>query len=200
MKGLLENIRNAREQLTKLRCRVKQSFPSLYEAYSNLFNELDNLWIAYGRRKAILESPFLHTSILISLIIVFFKDNDYQWYTLCTTCLPSILGMSITGYALILNLGSDTFRDAIRGESKNSKNELSPFMITSSSFAYFLIIQATTLTFAMICSAIKANNLFIAFIGTTLLIYSIILTVASILNTFFLSRLYDKMPKKIKRN
>lgn len=108
--------------------------------------------------------------------------------------------MSITGYALILNLGSDTFRDAIRGESKNSKNELSPFMITSSSFAYFLIIQATTLTFAMICSAIKANNIFIAFIGTTLLIYSIILTVASILNTFFLSRLYDKMPKKIKRN
>ena len=195
MRGLRENILSVKGQLIRLLCLVQKFFPNLFEAYSNLFKELNKLWLVYGRRKAIFVSPFLHISFFISLLIIAFKNDEYKWYNICTACLPSILGMSITGYALILNLGSDKFRDVIRGASDSWRDKPSPFMIASSSFAYFLIIQATTLIFAIICSAMELTNVFVTLIGTTFLIYSISLTVASILNTFFLSRLYDKMPK-----
>ena len=185
MRGLRESILSVKGQLTRLLCLVQKYFPNLFEAYSNLFKELNKLWLVYGRRKAIFTSPFLHISLFISLLIILFTDSTtYTWYGTCIACLPSILGMSITGYALILNLGSDKFRDVIRGESDSWKDKPSPFMVASSSFAYFLVIQATTLIFAIVCSAMEIKNIFVTLV----------------LNTFFLSRLYDKMPKKIKRN
>lgn len=171
------------------------------EEYSAVFNHFIRIFNIYGGVKSITTSPFFHVSVIVSFAIQELHDNQWKWYDVSISCLPSIIGMSLTGYALILTFGSDQFRDAIRGKESNGhdsekgSDKASPYISASSSFAYVLFFQVISLIFSVLLKSINIHGMVPDFIGTWLLIYSLTLVIAVTLNTFFLSYMYDKMPK-----
>jgi|GEM_PF-5781463 len=202
MKHVLQNyIRKLSAILSHARLLASKLLQRLPEDYSVLFKQFLKIYEIYGGNHSLVRSPFLHIAITIALLISLFTDCKEKWFEIAMSCLPSIIGMSFTGYALILTFGNEQFREALRGdinkEEHPSQDKVSsPYIQLSSTFAYFLIIQVIALIFAIICKYLMIKNILITLVGITLILYSLLLVIASSINTFFLSCIYDSMPKK----
>lgn len=159
--------------------------------------ELCLVYKAYGGRKNFLHSPYLQIACILALLVTSFGylcQEDWKWYEMPLSALPDIVGFSLAAYAIVLTFGSVKFQDAIRGSEE--KNKFSPYIKLSAGLAHFVLAQIIALIFAAVGEAADASFFLIAFIGTWLFLYSLCLGVASTLSVFFLSRMYDGMPKE----
>jgi hypothetical protein len=118
---------------------------------------------------------------------------DWFWYEKAIGILPNLLGFSLGGYAVLLAFGDKKFLDAIRGESLGENT--SPYMSVSASLAYFVLVQILALVVAVSYDCFGVCHAAWNFFGCWMFIYSLLLGVAATLRIYFLSRMFDMMPR-----
>lgn len=119
------------------------------------------------------------------------------WWADVISVTPSLLGFTLSGFAIFLSFGSDDFKTAI-----SSSDELkSPYVSTSAAFMAFVFFQVLALLYAMCAKALAFDpgpclskthiqNLTPAgdALGFLLFVYSLMLALRAALRIFRLSR------------
>ena len=85
-----------------------------FAQYKGAFKIFRKYWSLYGGTKAILTSPYFHVSLLLAVIC-----SPYpKWQESTLTIVPSILGFSLGGYAILLAFSNEKFLSLKRFVSK----------------------------------------------------------------------------------
>lgn len=154
-----------------------------FRQYRGVLKNLHNYWKLYGGFSALVTSPFLHISIVLSAIA--FKawsgEPETAWYDLIISVLPNVLGFTLGGYAILLAFG-DSLLEALMGMDKDGNP--SPFMTLNSSIVHFMIVQVVSLLFAIVAKPFQVNTGVIAAFGFTCFLYAILTTLAAIMALF----------------
>lgn len=172
---------------------------------------ISRYWTAYGGFKALFTSPYLYTALALSgLMAPAWLYNP--WHEIVLSVIPSVLGFSLGGYALLIAVGDEDFRALISGEDEDG--EPSPYMEVNAAFVHFILMLLLSLIFALFANAYYfklEDNLalyqFITeinfpigtiiflgnFIGYSVFIYALLLAVAATLAILRVSSWYDHM-------
>ena len=107
---------------------------------------LGRYWKAYGGFKALFTSQYFYSAIVISgaLYPLWIEKPSHD---LIITIMPSLLGFSLGGYALLLAIGDEDFRAMISGTDESG--EPSPYMEVNSTFVHFILMQFLSLVVAL---------------------------------------------------
>lgn len=160
-------------------------------------------WKSYGGLSALVSSPYLHVSILITILTFgYWSDND--WWVQSLRVLPSLMGFTLGGFAIFLSLGSEDFRSIMARADKGESTDKSPYMVVISSFVHFVLIQMLAIVTSIIANAASYtslpffissswNDIFILLIGLFgygLFIYSLLLATSVCMAIYRMSGLY----------
>lgn len=180
MKKLISRCRN------NLIDTCKQLYGKLCEQYQGIYDDLLLYCHSYGGWTAFVTSPYLHISIVITVIAcpTYVCPKEPFWYSLPLSVLPNLLGFTLGGYAILLAFGDDKFKSAIA--SKEPDGEPTYYMTMNGAFIHFILLQAITIIVAALGSiwVIKTGPL--AWVGFCLFVYSVLSAVAAamaVLNT-----------------
>ncbi len=173
----------------------KTYWQTLKFQYQGVYRELQSYWIQYGGIKALITSPFLHVSILITILCYPLWFNQ-QWWENVISIMPNLLGFTLAGYAIWLAIGDGKFREILSG---STEEKTSPFMSLNYSFLHFIFIQILALIYAILVSGFSAWGDFwpkevvkiTGLIGYLLFIYAIFSAFATVLAIVRYSRWYD---------
>lgn len=169
----------------------------------------------YGGWKEILGSKYFILSLVLSFLLFPLWSKAY-WWDLVLNMIPSIIGFSLAGYAILLTFGNEEFLKLIRGRvCEDNKDEVSPYMELSSTFFHFLLIQMIALFSALIFKSFyipipefivmyaekinlnidRVNEVFkyiFWYFGFTIYIYSLSCLIAAINYVLATSELFDE--------
>jgi len=115
-------------------------------SYSSPATTLRRYWRGYGGCKALFTSPYFHLAILLALPGTFLSPAG--WVDKAEAIVPSLLGLSLAGYAILLALGSGDFFERIRKRKANDRP--STLEGISTAFLHFVIVQSFTLVASLI--------------------------------------------------
>jgi len=115
-------------------------------AYSSPATTLRRYWKGYGGCSALLSSPYFHAAIILSLPGAWWAPG--AWPEKVEAIVPSLLGLSLAGYAILLALGSGDFFEKIRKPKANGRP--STLEGISTAFLHFVIVQALALVMALL--------------------------------------------------
>lgn len=162
-------------------------------------------WSSYGRFNALIRSPYLWISVIITLLLFPLWSNP-NWWDDVLSILPNLLGFSLGGYAMWLAIGDDSFRQVITG--KDHSGETSPYMDVNAAFVHFILLQVLALVLALFAKAwwnsdiliqifgnvvLKYGGLIYYFFGFFIFIYALMSAVAATLALLQVSSWYDEM-------
>lgn len=186
-------------------------YPQRYRRFQRSFGQY---WRAYGGIKEVLSSPYLHVSFLCTILALGLWSKP-GWWSIPLGILPSLLGFTLGGYAILMSFGNQRFQEMIRGSGPDGTQ--SPFIGISATFAHFVVMQIFALLTVVILSTRPLSSLAIIFpiidqvllpgsamrvvfvtiawgLSFMIFMYSIILSLAATLAIFRLSAWYDQMP------
>lgn len=156
-------------------------------------------WKLYGGWPALARSPYLHVACLLTVATyplwwptapgVPAGPVGDPWFQATINIIPSMLGFTLGGYAILLAIGDEGFRYTISGD--NERGKASPFIKVNSAFVHFVFIQTVALSYALICRAWKADSGVCAAFGCCLLFYAILCALAACFSVFRLARWFD---------
>lgn len=182
---------------------------SVTKQYIGLHKVFKKYWSVYGKWRALLCSPFLHASTFLTILCAPMWWNA-NWWERSLGIVPSILGFSIAGFALLLGVGTDRFKLLIA--TRDPKKAYSTLTTTSASFFHFILLQVASVVIALIASGrpiawladlfpylnlrsslilLIASKTF-RFMGFFLLSYALLTSVAASLSIFRLSTVFSK--------
>lgn len=171
---------------------------------------------AYGGIWAMVRSPYLHLSVLLTALSFNFWTQP-GWWERPIAVLPNLLGFSLGGFAVWLASGDDKFRAALAGRVAKVENgevkqedKHSPYLAVSATFTHFVVVQVFGLLYALICMSLnftldddaillkyisraqlERGTVIAGGIGYWLFLYSLILALAAVLGLFRISSWYD---------
>lgn len=109
---------------------------------------LESYWAAYGGWHALKTSPFFWLSIVFTLLVTPTWRHAGWWDTV-NDAIPSLLGFSLGGMAILLAFGDDDFRKL----TARAGGEWSPFVKMSAAFLHFIVVQTLAWLAALFCRA-----------------------------------------------
>lgn len=182
--------------------------------YIGVFKVIRLYWSIYGGWRALVLSPYFHFSIILTVLMSHFWNNE-AWWEVAISVLPSIIGFALGGYAIWLGFGDEKFRHLIT--ENNDNNNHSPYLEVSATFAHFIMVQLLALFAAIIAKAMNfpiskiqwLDNLFIKLnvsqtlvhediapilygLSFLLFIYAIMTAVAATFAVFRVATWFDK--------
>jgi hypothetical protein len=166
-------------------------------------------WELYGGLSAIFTSIYLWGALIFTILCapLWLKNTPLclydtplwiqvgeriAWFNLCNSVLPSILGFTLGGYAILLAFGGNDFMKVIAGQSEKEGGKRSPFMKINATFLHFIIIQVIALIFSIFCLAWNIRTGIVAFIGFFLFSYAITIALAAAFSILRLTDWYDQ--------
>jgi hypothetical protein len=123
--------------------------------YGSVKSTFRDYWHSYGGLHALVGSPYLHFS-LVATIVLFPAWVNRDWWTNVLQVLPSIIGFSIGGYAIWLGFGDEKFKALIAGG--DDKNAVSPYMEVSATFSHFVVVQLAAILAALAGTALNVDG------------------------------------------
>jgi hypothetical protein len=152
-----------------------------------LFASVRRYWNIYGGWKALVTSSYLHLALLITAALYplwYNCDQSPAWVDLTVNIMPSLMGFSIAGMAVMLAFSHPQTLGVIT-EGK----EKSFFLGTIVNLIHFVVVQTTALTLAVVGKAYHhwVLNLF----GTAVMIYAILLSIAAACQLFNTARIMN---------
>ncbi|MEW8380507.1 MAG: hypothetical protein AB2704_01575 [Candidatus Thiodiazotropha taylori] len=128
----------------------------IFSRYRGVGELVSRYWYAYGGWKEIFVSPYFHFAIIINLLTISNWTDD-KWHNLIINIMPSLLGFSLGGYAILLSFGNDKFLERLTKPSKHyfdSSNDIfkldSIYIKVNASFVHFISLQMIALLLAII--------------------------------------------------
>lgn len=154
-------------------------------------------WVSYGGIKALLYSLYLWLSIILALLVsfinyFFYRQDMWDWAKGVYTVVPSILGFSLGGYAILVGFGGEKFLKILM--EKDSDDEISTYMSVNASFLHFIFVQFISIIYASIAKALHINSIImIYFLGVLIFFYSLFTIIATAFAILNLSDLSEKI-------
>jgi hypothetical protein len=145
------------------------------ESYKSIIKAYMLYWRLYGGGRALITSPYLHLSIVVTAIcspVWLVKGDGTIWPDAAINILPNIMGFSVAGMAILLALSNPETMKAITEEGRAD----SYFVETIANFFHFIFVQAIALLLAFIGKHYTARIL--SGLGTFFLVYSIMVGIA----------------------
>lgn len=180
--------------------------------YSDIRRIWGDYWRIYGGSKAFFGSPYLHLSLALSLPTYHLWANT-DWWDIVIGTMPTMIGFSLAGLAVFLGLGDESFKKALTGPLENKTS--SPFLSLVVAFVHYIVFQTVALIYAILAKALsnldrcmlgeiaKYTDWFPAptgWLGFTLFLYAILMTLAATFNVLRLSKWFDLHNSKEKNN
>jgi hypothetical protein len=162
---------------------------SFFDSWFNLTAEIRRYWNLYGGWSALIRSPYLHVSVLLSVILNVCPSANFDPASQTLSVLPNVLGFTVGALAIILALSSSEFFAYMIDNGK----EDSLFMMTIASFVHFIVVQIAAILCALIGSA--HSFVFMRFFHTLLLLYAILTTLAIVIQLFQMATLFNASRK-----
>ncbi|CAM8819317.1 hypothetical protein NCW_01109 [Burkholderia pseudomallei] len=117
----------------------------LKNSYCGVGGIFARYWRAYGGWKAVLTSPYLHASVVLTFVLAHLWVGA-EWWSDPIAILPGMVGFAIGAYAIVLGFGDERFREIIMTR-RNGKT--SPYVRISASLAHFIVVQLGALVIAI---------------------------------------------------
>lgn len=135
-------------------------------------------WSAYGGLNELAQSAYLQFAIVLTIVLYPRWSGD-DWPSDVLTIVPSILGFSLGGYAMLLAFGDRAFLRLLAEPIENRKTSF--FVELNASFVHFIILQTISIILALVgityVGLIK-HVAFIIFSGVSYLMFLYALTAA----------------------
>lgn len=148
-------------------------------------------WENYGGFTSLIRSPYLHFALIFTFLALPFwtTEHDPLWYEVSLAIIPSILGFTLGGYAILLAFGDERFRQLISGKEKDDTS--SPFMGVNSTFVHFILVQVVAILAAIFASAWQLKSGIFALFGFFLFSYSILTAAAAAMAVLRVAHWFD---------
>lgn len=172
--------------------------------YTDVKSIILRYWITYGGWPAVIKSPYLHLS-LIFLALTSHYWLTSPWWEQPLSIVPSLLGFSLGGLAMLLSFGNTRFQTFVSERDKGPDSDPSALMSVAASFVHFMLLQLLALLVAIIFNSlyfyvpwldpirpflVLCNILFSA-IGYFIFLYSILSMVAAVFAVFRMTSWFD---------
>ena len=195
--------------------RISDSrYAGFFRPYRDTYKIFLRYWKVYGGLPAIGRSPYLHFSLILLFITSHFWLTK-EWWSQVIGIIPSLLGFTVGGFAILVGVGDDDFKSLISGRISSRPEKESPYLNVAAAFAHFSIIQFLSLLSALIASATfitKDDNFIISIpstlsvffgligsaVGYWLFLYGLTLTIATVLAIFRVASWFDEQQTKIR--
>lgn len=182
----------------------------LYSPFLPVDKVIKRYFDGYGGYRAMLSSPYFLFSIILSALMygTWIKAG---WWNDPIGILPSLIGFTLGGYAILTAFGDQKFKELISGKYKleDGTYSSSPFLSVSFAFVHFIMMQILALTFALIAKSQPLSILFRAishtplpcealiqgflwFVSYTVFIYALMCSIAATLALFRITDWYDE--------
>ena len=154
-----------------------------------------NYWRAYGGWRALLKSPYLGWSIIISWILFPLWWNAdprgaYPWHEHVFSILPAMTGFSLGAFAILLAFSDENFLKVAHKERKGG----SYYMSVVSAFFHFILVQIAAMVIGFISIAFPVRIL--SYFGLLLMIYALACAMAAASAIFGAARILDLSRRK----
>lgn len=155
---------------------------------------LNAYWRGYGGIFALLSSAYLWAAFALALgATLWGKSDQVVWAEIASNLIPSLLGFTLGGYALLVGIGNDRLRDAMR-QGDEPGQEPSPYIRFNAAFVHFLNLQILSLIFYLVARVFSIDNVWFNFIASWVVYYAVFSVLAAVLALFTLADTYDKLP------
>lgn len=178
--------------------------------WKNIIEIINKYWMEYGGFSTFIKSPYLHISIILTLLTLKFWLTN-KWWEQSLSILPSILGFTLSGFAIFLGYGTDKFRKLMA--FRNPVTGKSPYLDVVVAFVHFSLFQILAIFLSIIGAnlnsfeyfdiqsynkglAILALWLIIGSIGYGTFIYSLTLSFSVSLTLYRLATWYVQFETK----
>lgn len=157
-------------------------------------------WTAYGGGKALFKSIYFWSALFLSFIITVvsvFNSTPWNWQDHVMTTVPSILGFSLGGYAILVGFGDEDFLKRIRKKRKGERASL--YMRVNASFLHFIFVQFLCILYTILTESLFISKIFIFyFLGIFLFIYALMTIIATSFAVLNLANWFDMIPQNPK--
>lgn len=194
---------NGKSKFNLLIDPIRREWSAQSNAYSSPLTTVRRYWNSYGGRSALFRSPYLHIAFLPAIVCSIWRPGT-SWYERAIEITPSLLGLTLAGYAILLATGAGDFQSRLA----TSANDKEPVLATmNSAFLHFVMVQVVALFTALVGEAVKEpiakclsyvfrewpavspNPEFVikkalTFVGWTLVFYSIACAIAAAFRVF----------------
>lgn len=154
------------------------SYPEFLKSqYGGVIDILRRYWSAYGRLPALLTSPFFHCALFLTAGFSNFWVGKNWWET-SIAVLPSLLGFSLAGIAILMSFGGEGFQRLL---ARIKPGDHSVYTQVGATFTHFIVVQTLGLLVAIAAKSLFDGDppntntpaLLMSALGAFLLVYSI---------------------------
>lgn len=142
---------HGRSVLSRFWSRLRWERRLLRHERKSPIEALRKYWKTYGGRAALLRSPYFQLAVLVGLLCLPWVLQGGDWGNKTLSVVPNLLGFSLSGFAILLAIGSEKFQRVL---ARAGGDERPVLMNISTSFVHFIIVQATALLFAIACDGL----------------------------------------------
>lgn len=161
---------------------TKNKRKSLIDYYKGAFKSWALYVKSYGGLGAMLQSPYLHLSCIVSVIcfpVLSHTSENSRWFDIPISVLPDVLGFSLGGYAILLAFGDERFRQLLALPGDEEDEEVTPYMQINGTFVHFIVIQALALIAAVVAKALQITHWIPSILCFLLFVYALFLAIAA---------------------
>lgn len=149
---------------------------------------INRYWKLYGGWRALLRSPYIYLAAIFAVALFpFWKPcAEPTWADMSISILPSLMGFSIAGMAIMLAFSHPQSLQAITQKGKDD----SYFLKMGANLCHFLVVQVFALLLAILAKAWGGGGL-LSFLGVFALSYAILLALAAAGQLFNTARIMN---------
>lgn len=153
-------------------------------------------WNAYGGKQALFKSIYFWASLFFSVLImgVDYCSSEilWNWWGDAISIIPSILGFSLGGYAILISFGDAKFLSIMREKDTNEKYSL--YMQVNATFLHFIFVQFLSVLYAVLIKGLHLTGvLFFNFLGLVIFLYALFTIVSTAFAVLNLASWFDEM-------
>ena len=163
------------------------------EFSTGLRDSLASLYKSHGGWKSILASGYFWLAVVVS-VLCWRTIAIGDWTSFAQSALPTLAGFSIAAFAIIFAVLSEGERKALSLPDERLGGR-SPFLILTSAIGHAMVVQLFALLYSLIfaskpvpnilsCLDVDKINIAFSAIGFLLVIYGIVLILASVLSIY----------------
>ena len=174
----------------------KTSIEAIKKSYNGLKKDFQDYTLFFGPVKEIFLAPYFHLAVLLAVITSFFGEKPENWTVFALSGLPSLLGFSIGGYAIIITFGDSEFREFLILNKPENKPLL---MVINGIFIHFILFQTLALMLALVVNLLGVQSAFANAIISIPFFYSILLSTSIAFSIKTVSQWYVKFIESKKK-
>jgi hypothetical protein len=150
-----------------------------------LLRSLRHYWQIYGGVGAVLASPYVHISLVLTLICLPFWALDVKASEIVLSAVPNLLGFTVGALAIVLAFSSADLCVTLaeKGEPRSF------FMLLTASLTHFLLVQVLALVVASIAKITAIH--WLEYASLFFLIYAVLVTFAAGMQLFNTALIYN---------